>query len=79
MHPPGFCNKYSIVDDKHVVCRSETASIGGSEEGNRFVVGLTEIVAGFGGQGEVEGGSLIENAGGPDAASVLLDNAATDG
>jgi hypothetical protein len=41
--------------------------------------GLVEVVAGFGGQGEVDYGAFAWSAGGPDAASVLLDDAAADG
>ena len=40
---------------------------------------LAEVRSGFGGQREVEGGALAWSAGGPDAASVLRDDAATDG
>ena len=43
------------------------------------VGGLAQVVAGFCWQGEVEGRSLIEDAGRPDSASMLLDDAATDG
>src|ERR1700720_521206 len=40
---------------------------------------LEQIVGGFGGQGEVEGSALALDAGGPDAAAMLIDDAATDG
>ncbi len=40
---------------------------------------LAEVVGGFGGQGEVEGGALAGGAGGPDAAAVVDDDAAADG
>jgi hypothetical protein len=43
------------------------------------VPSLAEVAAGFGGEGEVDGGALAGGAGGPDAAAVLVDDAAADG
>ena len=45
----------------------------------RFERAASEVAAGFGGQGEVEGGAFAGGAGGPDAAAVLGDDAAADG